>query len=133
MSTGQGHSGAAKRTRVLVVEDEAMIRMLLEDMLGELGYVVAAQAARVDEALEAAKTAAFDVAILDINLNGQTIVPVAEALDARGMPFVFATGYGEHGLPEAFRDRPTLKKPFQMDGLGRTLEVALSAAKSARA
>ena len=133
MSTGQGHSGAAKRPRVLVVEDEAMIRMLLEDMLGELGYIVAAQAARVEEALEAAKTAAFDVAILDINLNGQTIVPVAEALDARGMPFVFATGYGEHGLPEAFRDRPTLKKPFQMDGLGRSLEVALGGVKSARA
>jgi CheY-like chemotaxis protein len=130
MSTVQGHRGTAKGARVLVVEDELMIRMLLEDMLGELGYIVAAQAARIDEALEAAKNGVFDVAILDINLNGQTIVPVAEALHARGMPFVFATGYGELGLPEAFRDRPTLKKPFQMDGLGRTLEIALNGGKN---
>ena len=126
MSTVEGHSAPSKGARVLVVEDELMIRMLLEDMLGELGYTVAAQAARVEEALDAAKNAAFDVAILDVNLNGQTVVPVAEALDARGMPFVFATGYGDVGLPEAYRNRPMLKKPFQMDGLGRTLALALS-------
>ena len=113
--------------RILVVEDELMIRMLLEDMLSELGYTVTAEAARIDEALEAAKSAEFDVAILDVNLNGQTIAPVAEALAARGTPFVFATGYGERGLPEAYRDRPTLKKPFQMDGLSRMLESALAA------
>src|SRR5215468_6957407 len=112
--------------RILVVEDELMIRMLLEDMLSELGYTVTAEAARIDEALEAAKSAEFDVAILDVNLNGQTIAPVAEALAARGTPFVFATGYGERGLPEAYRDRPTLKKPFQMDGLSRMLESALA-------
>jgi len=111
--------------RILVVEDEMMIRMLLEDMLGELGYTVAAEAAKIDEALAAAKTGEFDVAILDVNLNGESISPVADALAARGTPFVFATGYGERGLPEAYRDRPTLKKPFQIDGLGRTLESAL--------
>src|SRR6266508_2102587 len=102
MSTVQGHSAASKGACILVV----------------------------DEALEAAKTATFDVAILDINLNGQTIVPVAEALDARGMPFVFATGYGDVGLPEAFRNRPMLKKPFQMDGLGRMIEIALGGGKN---
>ena len=107
--------------RILVVEDELMIRMLLEDMLGELGYTVAAEAARIDEALEAAKTAEFDLAILDVNLNGQPISPVADALVARGTPFVFATGYGEHGLPEPYRDRPTLKKPFQIEGLKQML------------
>src|SRR6266571_1838098 len=116
---------ATQAKRILVVEDELMIRMLLEDMLGELGYTVAAEAARIDEALEAARTAEFDVAILDVNLNGQTIAPVAEALAARGTPFVFATGYGERGLPEAYRDRPTLKKPFQLDGLKRMLQSAL--------
>src|SRR5262249_61077738 len=103
MGTISDHHGtAAERTRVLVVEDELMIRRLLEDMLGELGYTIAAQAARIDEALDAAKNAAFDVAILDVNLNGETIVPVAEALDARGMPFVFATGYADAVLPEVF-------------------------------
>ena len=111
--------------RILVVEDELMIRMLLEDMLGELGYTVAAEAARVEEALDAAKNAEFDIAILDVNLNGQPVSPVADVLVARGTPFVFATGYGERGLPEPYRDRPTLKKPFQMEGLKQMLESAL--------
>jgi CheY-like chemotaxis protein len=107
--------------RILVVEDELMIRMLLEDMLGELGHTIAVAAARIDEALEAAKTADFDLAILDVNLNGEPISPVADALVARGVPFVFATGYGEHGLPAPYRDRPTLKKPFQLEGLEQML------------
>jgi CheY-like chemotaxis protein len=106
--------------RILVVEDELMIRLLLEDMLSELGYTVAAEAARMDEALEATKNADFDLAILDANLNGQPVSPVADALVARGTPFVFATGYGE--MPAPYRDRPTLMKPFQMDGLKQMLQ-----------
>lgn len=97
--------------------------MLFEDMLGELGYTVAAEAARIEEALEATKTADFDLAILDANLSGQPASPVADALVARGTPFVFATGYGD--LPKPYRDRPLLKKPFQMDGLKQMLESAL--------
>ena len=116
--------------RILVVEDELMIRMLLEDMLGELGYTVAAEAGRIDEALQAAKTADFDLAILDVNLEGEPVLPVADVLAARGRPFVFATGYGERGLPEAYRDRPTLKKPFQMDGLKQLLQSALQGGKN---
>jgi CheY-like chemotaxis protein len=99
--------------------------MLLEDMLGELGYTVTAQAGRIDEALHAAKTADFDLAILDLNLEGEPVLAVAEALVARGTPFVFATGYGERGLPEAYRNRPTLKKPFQLEGLKQMLQSAL--------
>jgi CheY-like chemotaxis protein len=113
--------------RILVVEDELMIRMLLEDMLGELGYTVAAEAARIDEALEMTKHGDFDLAILDGNLNGQPVSPVADALVARGTPFVFATGYGE--LPEPYRDRPTLKKPFQMDRLKQMLQSALDSGR----
>ena len=106
---------------VLVVEDEIMIRLLLEDMLGELGYTIAAAVGRIDDAVKLAKTGEFDVAILDVNLNGQTVSPVAEILEARGLPFVFATGYGERGLPERFSNRPTLQKPFQQENLGRIL------------
>jgi CheY-like chemotaxis protein len=112
---------------VLVVEDELMIRMLLEDMLAELGYRIAATAGRLDEAMQAAHSMIFDVAILDVNLNGQPISPVADALAGRGLPFIFATGYGEDGIPDIYRDRPMLKKPFQLDSLRRTLETALAA------
>ena len=114
--------GAGKN--VLVVEDEIMIRLLLEDMLGELGYTIAAAVGRIDDAVKLAKTGEFDVAILDVNLNGQTVSPVAEILEARGLPFVFATGYGERGLPERFSNRPTLQKPFQQENLGRILSQA---------
>jgi CheY-like chemotaxis protein len=112
--------------RVLIVEDDVMIRMLIEDMLLDLGFAVAGQAAKVKEALAAVNSTDIDVAILDVNLSGETTGPVAEALAARGTPFVFATGYGEHGLPAQFRNRPLLKKPFQIDSLKRMLDAALA-------
>lgn len=112
--------------RVLIVEDDVMIRMLMEDMLSDLGFAVAAEASKVHEALAAVNGMEIDIAILDVNLSGETTGPVAEALAARGTPFVFATGYGEHGLPEQFRDRPLLKKPFQIDSLKRMLDTALA-------
>jgi CheY-like chemotaxis protein len=91
---------SAKGLRVLVVEDEAMIRILVTDMLGELGHTIAAEAGHIDQALELAKSAEFDLAILDVNLRGKLITPVAEMIRARGRPIIFATGYGADGLPE---------------------------------
>ena len=114
----------AKQTKLLVVEDDAMIGMLLADMLCELGYTVAAEAASIDEALEAARKTDFDLAILDADLQGRSVSPIADALVARDIRFVFVTGYGDHGLP-AYRDRPTLRKPFQMDALKRALQERL--------
>jgi CheY-like chemotaxis protein len=110
--------------RVLVVEDELMIRMLLQDMLADLGCTLAGEAGRIDEALALAKQSEFDVAILDVNLNGQPISPVVEVLIARGLPFVFATGYGQRGVPEPYRTTPTLQKPFQADALAQAIEAA---------
>jgi CheY-like chemotaxis protein len=107
--------------RVLVVEDELMIRMLLQDMLTDLGHTVAAEAGRIEEALALAKQGEFDVAILDVNLNGEPISPVADILIARGVPFVFATGYGQRGVPEPYRATPTLQKPFQLEALGEAI------------
>ena len=127
MTSANDIGPAPQGKRILIVEDELMIRMLLEDMLGVLGHTVAGEAARVDEALEAARSAVFDLAILDVDLNGEPVSPVADALVARGTPFVFATGYGERALPERYRDRPTLKKPFQLEGLKRMLQTALDA------
>ena len=100
--------------RVLIVEDETLVAMLLEDMLSDFGCQVTAIASRVAQAVEIARDAdqVFDVAILDVNVAGEAITPVAEALAARPAPFVFATGYGESGVPEGFRGRPVLQKPF---------------------
>jgi CheY-like chemotaxis protein len=114
---------AAARRRILVVEDELMIRMLLDGMLEDLGYTMAAEAGAIDEAVTLAKQADFDAAILDVNLNGQPITPVVEALIERGVPFVFATGYGARGVPEPYRNNPTLQKPFQTEALEEALKA----------
>lgn len=110
---------------VFLVEDEVMIRMMVADMLGELGYTIAGEAGDIDDAVRLVQTTDFDIAILDVNVNGRVISPVAEAVTLRGLPFVFATGYGSSGLPEKFRDVPTLQKPFQMATLQRAIEDAL--------
>ena len=98
-----------------------LIGMLLQDMLADLGHTVVAVVPRVNEALTAVQRDDFDVAILDVHLNGQAVFPVADALIGRGRPFVFATGYGERGLPEQYRNQPILQKPFAKDDLERTL------------
>ncbi|MFZ2064354.1 MAG: response regulator [Xanthobacteraceae bacterium] len=109
--------------RVLVVEDEPMIRLLLDDMLTDIGYTMAAEAGGLDEALSVAKQGGFDVAILDVNLNGQPITPVVDVLVERGVPFVFVSGYARRGIPDEHRNAPLLQKPFQADGLARALAV----------
>jgi CheY-like chemotaxis protein len=116
-------SNAAAGRRILVVEDELMIRMLLNGMLEDIGYTMTAEAGAIDEAVALAKQADFDAAILDVNLNGQPITPVVEALIERGLPFVFATGYGARGVPEAYRNNPTLQKPFQTEALEQALKA----------
>ena len=116
--------------RVLVVEDELMIRMLLQDMLADLGHRLAGEAGGIEEALALAKEGAFDVAILDVNLNGQPISPVVEILIDRGLPFVFATGYGQRGVPEPYRQTPTLQKPFQSDALAQAIAAAAPGVRS---
>jgi DNA-binding NtrC family response regulator len=115
---------SAAGKRVFVVEDEMMIRMLLQDMLADLGHTLAGEAGRIEDAVTLAKQGEFDVAILDVNLNGQPISPVVEVLIARGVPFVFATGYGQRGVPEPYRGSPTLQKPFQLDALAQALDAA---------
>jgi CheY-like chemotaxis protein len=108
--------------RLLVVEDEVMISTLIEDMLAELGHRVVGLAASVEEAAGLAAGAEFDVALLDVNLQGQTVESIAATLARRGKPFVFTTGYGERAIPPAFKDRPLLPKPYQIDQLGAMLD-----------
>lgn len=118
----------AERHSVLVVEDEVMIRMMVVDMLEQLGFDIAAEAGDIDEAVRLANSTDFDFAILDVNVNGRLISPVAETIEGLNRPFVFATGYGVQGLPEKFRNRPLLQKPFQIDTLSRAIEGALGGA-----
>lgn len=114
-----------RRLRVLVVEDEMIVSMMLEDMLVDLGHEVVGTAAHLDAAVRLAETAELDVAMLDLNLNGQKSYPVAAVLRERGLRFVFATGYGGDGLAEAWRDAPTLQKPFMMQDLEQALAQAV--------
>ena len=127
MDSAVNSGSPTARRRILVVEDEFLIRMLLEDMLTDLGYELVGVAGRVDEAAEMAQTKEFDLAILDVNLDGHDVYPVAELISKRGLPFMFVTGYGGRGLPDNYRGRPTLQKPFQMDELQRMLAQLLPA------
>jgi CheY-like chemotaxis protein len=107
--------------RILVVEDEMLVAMYLEDMLVELGHEVAETAARLDPALAIAAEAEVDAAILDVNLAGERSFPVADLLADRGIPFLFATGYGLHGIEERFRGCTVLQKPFRSAELREAL------------
>jgi CheY-like chemotaxis protein len=108
--------------RVLVVEDEMMVSMLIEDMLSDMGCVVVGPAARLDKAIDLAKTAPIDCAVLDVNLGGQPIYPLADLLREMGRPFAFATGYGDAGVREVDVGTPVLQKPFREGDLARVLK-----------
>lgn len=110
--------------RILVVEDEAAISLLLEDMLLDFGCEVIGPAARLSAALDAVSKEQVDLAILDVNVAGEPIYPVAEALAQRSIPFVFSTGYGSAGIRDTFRDRPVLQKPFAQHDLKQKLILA---------
>jgi CheY-like chemotaxis protein len=111
---------------ILIVEDESLVTMLLEDILGDLGCEIVGAASRFDEAAEKLSVIAFDLAILDVNLDGRQTFPLAEMLRKRRKPFVFATGYGASTLPERLRNTPVLSKPFDRSDLEQALKAALS-------
>lgn len=117
--------------RVLIVEDEAMLTIFLEDVLTDAGCEVIATASRLEEAMEKAASLSFDVAMLDVNLNGKQSLPVADKLASRGIPFVFATGYGSK-LPSTAPEAPVLRKPFELDELQHALGKAVERSKPRR-
>ncbi|RYF92961.1 MAG: response regulator [Caulobacteraceae bacterium] len=108
--------------RVLVVEDEMLVSMLVEDMLTEFGCAIVGPAPDLDQAMALATESELDAAILDVNVGGRQIFPVADQLKARGIPFAFASGYGEAGLVEAHRGALVLQKPFRQGDLERVLK-----------
>lgn len=110
--------------RILIVEDEPLIAMMLEDFLDALGKTHRGTADNVAAALNLIAAGGIDGVILDVNLRGgEQSWPVADALAAKGIPFVFATGGTQQGLIDGHRDRPTLAKPFTMDGVAKALDA----------
>ena len=110
--------------RVLVVEDESLVALDIENMLEEMGCKVVASVPRLVKALDLASRLDFDLAVLDINLAGEVVYPLAFRLAARGIPFLFSTGYSTSTLPPELRDRPILKKPVMLASLKRAVAMA---------
>lgn len=98
---------------ILVVEDEMLVLLNIEDMLADHGCTSVSTAANADQALALIASQPFDAVMLDLNLNGRKSYRVADALAARGVPFVFSTGYSGESLDDGYRDRPVLGKPYR--------------------
>lgn len=120
-----GESQALKGLRVLIVEDEAPIALQIEDMLIESECGVVGPASRVTQALKLIDEEPVDLAVLDLNIAGDLVYPVADALEKRGIPYIFATGYGASSLTEPYRSRRVLQKPFSRRELLQAMEDAL--------
>ena len=112
--------------RVVIVEDEAFVAMLLEDMLESLGCTLAGSASRVAAALDMVDDTECDLAVLDVNVAGERVDAVAERLHALGRRFIFSTGYGAQGPAPQWRDRPILAKPFQIESLRAAILAAMA-------
>jgi DNA-binding response OmpR family regulator len=111
---------------LFIVEDDAIIRMMLVDMAAELGHTVAAEAGDLKRGLGIAAEGTFDLAILDLELLDGSSEPIAEALASRNIPFAFASGYSHESVPKRFRDHPVLQKPFRIDQLQHCIDALLS-------
>lgn len=107
-----------------------LVALVLQDMLADLGCVVIGPAVSVDEALSLIETHDLDATVLDVNLNGQMSYPVADALLARKVPFVFSTGYTSNRLQDGYRTFPALQKPYHMTELGDALAGVMAQARS---
>ncbi|QGM99782.1 response regulator [Methylocystis parvus] len=116
--------------RVLIVEDDPFITLALEETLSEFGLVIAGTARTVPQAVRLAQTIAFDLALLDVNIGDDRIDPVADIIFARKIPFVFTTGCGRAGLPEAYPEQAIVEKPFYVEEILRTLREELAPFKS---
>ncbi len=127
LGAGSGRARETSRLRILVVEDDFLLALRLEMLLDDAGYDVVGPAARLDQALALIKREAVDAAILDVNLNGTMVFPLADALARQGAPFLFLTAYGDDQVyPEHLRGRPRLSKPQDDNGILRVLRGLLS-------
>ena len=123
---------ADNKKRILVVEDEMLVAMNIEDMLLDIGHEVAGIANRLEAGIEAAREGGFDIAMLDVNLAGDLSFPIADILEEKGIPYLFATGYGRKGVKDDYGAAPVLQKPFRARDLQQAIQT-LTAADAARA
>jgi DNA-binding response OmpR family regulator len=119
---------AAQGKRVLLVEDEFFVAMAMEEILRSLGFDVIGPAADVDDAVALASDQRIDLAILDVDVGGREVFPVADVLRARGVPYVLATGHDDNALPPRYRGEPRLRKPFDAHTLAAAMAQALALA-----
>jgi CheY-like chemotaxis protein len=118
-------SKAGRQASMFLVEDEALIRIMIAEMIEELGHRVVAEAGSILDAQRLAQTVEFDLALLDVNVGGHSIAPVAQCIEERGLPFLFVSGYGSSDLPEPFRGRSVIQKPFVISRLRDAIEAIL--------
>ncbi len=119
---------SSQARRIFIVEDETLVLMNLEDILLDLGCIIAGQAMRLAEGERLAETITLpDAAILDVNIGGKQVFPIAQILQRRGVPMIFATGYGVSGLPEEWRLYPVIAKPYSRDDVARALQTIAAA------
>ncbi|MBI6764957.1 response regulator [Pseudomonas syringae pv. syringae] len=111
--------------KVLLVEDETMLAMLMEMLLEDLGFATAYHASTLNEGIEYARNGEYDLAILDINIIGGNSFPIAAAIADRGIPFMFCSGYGRLGIPDAWLNRRCVAKPFSAEQLSEALSELL--------
>jgi CheY-like chemotaxis protein len=122
-------SDTGARRRILLVEDDLSVALMVEEMLIDLGYDVPHVVGRLERALAVAASELFDGAVLDVNLGGSAwSFPVADLLLGRGVPVLFATGYGRAGIPPAYGAVPVLEKPLRIEVLGDTVARLLASA-----
>ncbi len=107
--------------RILVVEDDSLLAMLIQDMLSDLGYEIVGVASTLSEGKQMAAGMAFDIAILDVSLHGEKAFPIAQLLEDRQIPFVFSSGYAQEDMEPEYSGRPLLRKPYQLDELEQIL------------
>lgn len=119
--------------RILIVEDESLVAMLLETILEDMGCVTVGPISNIEDALtllSGDEAGTLDGALLDVNVAGREVFPVADVLKARGVPFVFSTGYGQGGLPDEWRNQATIQKPFTEAAVEQALMTALGIANA---
>ena len=122
-----------ERLRIFIVEDETLVLFNLEDILVDLGWDLAGQAMSLAEAEKLAATIEVpDAAMLDVNIGGATVFPAAEILAERGVPILFATGYGRDGLPDAWKDRPVIVKPYSQRDVAVALDALLEQSRGTK-